>query len=236
MTMRKRLKALETGTTTDGTDTLLVALGRLLGIVDAVLTPPRFGGPRGAYAAAVDAIRTYHTAGVRFTSGTGRGASHVADHRVRRSLETRGWVTLHESRVKLTALGDRTARLAVGTAIDHWAYQLILDRLNQTDGWDDPRPGGWRSEFDLFGRAGDMGDLDAMLPLLSGGHIESTSSTLGVAYFRPTGKAWTEIDTDTAYSEAASQAHTSSYIEAITARKSKRYEGSECFCPISATR
>jgi hypothetical protein len=128
------------------------------------------------------------------------------------------------------------ARLAVGTAIDHWAYQLILDRLNQTDGWSDPRPHAWRSELDLFGRAGDQRDLDALLPLLSAGCVESISSTIGIVYFRPTGKAWTEIDTDTAYSEAASQAHTSSYIEAITARKSRRYDGCEVFCPLSATR
>jgi hypothetical protein len=236
MTMRKRLKALESTSATGTPDCLLVALGRLLGQVDACLTPPRYGGPRGAYAAAVDAIRTYHNEGVKFVSGTGRGASHVADHRVRRALETRGWVTLHESRVKLTALGDRVARLAAGVAIDHWAYQLILDRLNQTDGWDDPRPGKWRSEFDLFGRAGDMGDLDAMLPLLSAGCVESISSTLGVAYFRCTGRPWVEVDVATEYNEAASDVYTQSYIEAITARKSKRYEGSECFCPLSATR
>jgi len=235
MTMRKRLKALE-GTSTDGTDGLLVALGRLLGIVDAVLTPPRFGGPRGAYAAAVDARRSYLREGVKFVSGSGRGASHVADHRTRKALEAAGWVTLHESRVRLTPLGDRTARLAVGTAIDHIIYQAVLGRLGQTDGWDDPRPHGWRSEFDVFGRAGDMGDLDVMLPLLSGGHIESTSSTIGVVFYRATGKARVEVDVATEYNEAASDAHTSSYIEAITARRSKRYSGCEVFPPIAATR
>ena len=236
MSTKRRLKALEATSATDGTDTLLVALGRLLGIVDAILTPPRYGGARGEYAAAVDARRRYLQEGIKFTSGSGQGAGHVADHRLRRALEAAGWVTLHESRVRLTPLGDRVARLAVGTAVDHIAYEAVLGRLGQTDGWDDPRPGGWRSELDVFGRGGDQRDLDVLLPLLSGGHIESTSSTLGIVFYRPTGKAWTEIDTDTAYSEAASQAHTSSYIEAITARKSRRYDGCEVFCPLSATR
>ncbi len=236
MSTKRRLKALESTATTSTPDTLLVALGRLLGIVDAVLTPARYGGPRGAYGAAVDARRRYLQEGIKFTSGTGRGASHVADHRVRRALETRGWVTLHESRVKLTALGDRTARLAVGTAIDHWAYEAVLGRLGQTDDWSDPRPNGWRSELDVFGRGGDQRDLDVLLPLLSGGHIESTSSTLGIVYLRPTGKAWTEIDTDTEYSEQASQEHTDAYCREIVARKSRRYDGCEVFPPIAATR
>jgi hypothetical protein len=233
---KRRLAKLE-GTATPGpSDGLLLGLARLLGVVDATLTPPRWGGPRGEYGAAVDAIRTYHTEGVKFTSGSGQGAGHVADHRLRKALESAGWVTLRDARVKLTALGDRLARLAVGTALDGWVYQLILDRLGQSTGWDDPRPDGWRSEFDLFGRAGDGRDLDGMLPLLASGCVESISNTRGVVFYRATGQTWPVVTMPTKIDEAATTAYADSYAAALDQRQKQRHNSPEVFIPLPATR
>jgi hypothetical protein len=116
------------------------------------------------------------------------------------------------------------ARLAVGVAVDHFAYEAILARLGQTDDWDDPRPNGWRSEFDLFGRAGDQRDLDVLLPLIANGCVETISSTIGVVFYRCTGRPWVEVDVATEYNEQASQEHTDTYCREITARRSRRYE------------
>jgi hypothetical protein len=238
MNARRRLDRLEVATEASAAE-LHLALARLLGMVDGLLTPPRTTiSALATYGFAVDAAREYHRGGLVFGSGDGKGRSHVADHRTRVALRGAGFVTLNNGKVQLTALGDRLGRVLCGVAVDHWLYQAIIDRLRSDQDWNDPRPGGWRSELDLFGRAGDQRDTEIMLPLLGAGLIESRSSAAGVVFYRSIDGAgdWVGVDVQEGYSEAAAEVYTAAYVTAIEHRQRQKYDGAEVFVPLSASR
>jgi hypothetical protein len=191
MTTAKRLAQLETTAPSQTGNKYLPQLVELAGLVDGLHWPFRqFGGRVGTLTSIVQQRRQYQRAGIVWNLADGSARGWKRSQRIRDSMQAEGLIALHrdgELRVRLTPTGDRTARAALGMpTVNALLPRRLLDMLHELQ---EDRPGGWVSEFTLAGIDGDKLALaKVMLPMLSGGIVESHSSTTGEIFYHPTGE------------------------------------------------
>jgi hypothetical protein len=191
MTTAKRLAQLETTAPSQTGNKYLPQLVELAGLVDGLHWPFRQHGGRVAkLTAIVQQRRQYQRAGIVWNLADGSARGWKQAQRLRDALSADGLIGIHrdgELRVRLTPTGDRTARAALGLpTVNALLPRRLLDMLHELP---EDRPAGWVSEFTLAGIDGDRQALaQVMLPMLSGGIIDSHSSTTGEIFYRPTGE------------------------------------------------
>ncbi len=240
MSIRRSLARLESAATKDSGE-LMVHLARLLGIVDSICWPARFTSSSN-YHAIMAAQADYHANGVSFTLEGSSDATWKQSERLRSSLVDAGWAShCDNGRLKLTLLGDTTARLACG--LPTIANEITVHLFEKLGELPEERHGGWVSEATLFSLADDTDHkalhtcTELIMPLLVHRCIEAVSSTIARCFYRRLLDSLPTVDCPSVeYDASCSDEYTKAFCRNIELRKSAEYSGSQIWIPLAATR
>jgi hypothetical protein len=165
----------------------LPQLVELAGLVDGLHWPYRqHGGRVSVLTSIVQQRRACRERGLVWSLADGTARGWKSAQRLRDSMQAAGLVEVNrdgELRVRLTTQGDTLARQSMALpTINSWLPRRLLDLLTELP---EDRPEQWVSELAIAGTEGDKQALaNVMMPLLTGGFVESLSSTSGEIFYR----------------------------------------------------
>ncbi len=240
MSIKRSLARLESAATKDSGE-LLPHLCRLLGVVDSICWPARFTSIAN-YHAIMDSQQRYFDEGVSFTLEGGSDATWKQSERLRSSLVDAGWAShCDNGRLKLTLLGDTTARLACG--LPTIANEITVHLFEKLGELPEERHGGWVAEATLFSLDDDTDHkalhtcTELIMPLMVHRCIEAVSSTVARCFYRRIVDSLPSVDAPSVeYDASCSDQYTKAFCKTMDARKVATYSGSQIWIPLAATR
>ena len=244
MNSNRRLANLESKTPGTSNWRNSAPLCELLGLVDGLHYPFRqFGGRVGKLTAVHQQRQAYQRAGIVWQIDGGDSRGWKRSQRTRDAMQADGLISVSrdgELRVCLTIAGDRAARTALGLpTVDSWLPRRLLDLLSELE---PDRPGKWIAESSIAGTGDRAGLADCLLPLLSGGIVESLSSTVGEVFYRQTGaplKTSREDDpqsTNDDPGDRLTKVYSDAFIASLEGRERIEPQDSELIIPLPASR
>ncbi len=246
--IRQKLASLES-TSVSQSDPLVEHrrhLATILGTADGLYWPYRYARGSGSMAGLLTARESYRSDGWPYTVTGIDAAGWKSDERLRKSMAAAGLVTIGTTgQITLTPATMERVRAGLGlvTLAGPVCNYLVVSLQQHADTESHHRrAGGWIGESLIFGKeyTGSSSDWHdqtvCMVPMLTAGIVESTTTTASHIYYRATGIEYPSIQPfDAADISDQSETYWDAWQSAVESQSRYQSGGSRVVIPLSAT-